>query len=282
MKLKYYGTAASEGTPALFCSCEVCEKARFFGGRNVRTRSQAIINDDLLLDFPADTYLHVLNYGLDLRKVKACLITHSHDDHCYGLDMLYRMPTYSHFPNGDRDKKPLDVYASGRAARDLSKLFRKEDVKEKDPNALSLHKMKFYETYDVHGYAVTPLRAKHEFGIGSVFYIIQKNGKSVLYAHDTGFFHDDAWAYIENCGIVFDFVSLDCTCTKDNNCYDYHMSLKACCDVRERLLKKNADSHTIFCLNHFSHNGGYTYDELVPIASEKGFVVSFDSMEVEF
>ncbi|MGN0443132.1 MAG: hypothetical protein ACI4F5_00775 [Acutalibacteraceae bacterium] len=46
--------------------------------------------------------------------------------------------------------------------------------------------------------------------------------------------------------------------------------------------RSNADENTVFGLNHFSHNGGYTYDELFPIAQEKGFLVSYDSMEVEF
>ena len=73
MKLKYLGTCAAEGFPGMFCSCETCEKARRLGGRNIRTRSQALVDGELLIDFPADTYLHILNYGLDLRKIKACI-----------------------------------------------------------------------------------------------------------------------------------------------------------------------------------------------------------------
>ena len=57
------------------------------------------------------------------------------------------------------------------------------------------------------------------------------------------------------------------------------MGLKACCDVKERLLKKNATESTIFCLHHFSHNGRLVYDDLVPLARESGFEVSFDSAE---
>ena len=76
MKIKFLGTAAAEGIPALFCDCEICERVRRLGGKNIRTRSQALINDDLLIDFPADTYLHVLNYGLELHKINNCIITH--------------------------------------------------------------------------------------------------------------------------------------------------------------------------------------------------------------
>ena len=55
MKLQYFGTAAAEGWPALFCGCDACRRAREAGGRNIRTRSQALIDDKLLIDFPADT-----------------------------------------------------------------------------------------------------------------------------------------------------------------------------------------------------------------------------------
>ncbi|HBJ10614.1 MAG TPA: carbon-phosphorus lyase, partial [Ruminococcaceae bacterium] len=38
MKFQYLGTAAAEGFPGMFCSCDTCEKARKAGGRNIRTR----------------------------------------------------------------------------------------------------------------------------------------------------------------------------------------------------------------------------------------------------
>ncbi|MBQ8533797.1 MAG: hypothetical protein IJ462_03090 [Clostridia bacterium] len=53
MKIKYLGTAAAEGIPALFCQCETCEKARKTG--IIRSRAQAIIDDCILLDFGPDT-----------------------------------------------------------------------------------------------------------------------------------------------------------------------------------------------------------------------------------
>lgn len=36
------------------------------------------MNDDLLLDLPPDNQYHSLLYGLDLGKVRALLVTHSH------------------------------------------------------------------------------------------------------------------------------------------------------------------------------------------------------------
>ena len=66
MKLQYLGTAAAEGWPALFCDCESCRRARIVGGRNIRTRSQAMLDDRLLIDMPPDTYHHLLTNNIDI------------------------------------------------------------------------------------------------------------------------------------------------------------------------------------------------------------------------
>lgn len=72
MKLTYLGTAAAEGWPAAFCNCDGCRAARRLGGRNIRTRSQALVDDALLLDFPCDAWLHALRQGLDFSAVRGC------------------------------------------------------------------------------------------------------------------------------------------------------------------------------------------------------------------
>ena len=70
MKFHFLGTAAAEGIPALFCECAVCKEAREKGGRFIRTRSQALIDDDLLIDFNPDSYMHFLRYGIDAVKIR--------------------------------------------------------------------------------------------------------------------------------------------------------------------------------------------------------------------
>ena len=52
MKIKFLGTAAAEAFPAMFCDCENCKKARSLGGKNIRTRSQTLIDNDLFIDYP--------------------------------------------------------------------------------------------------------------------------------------------------------------------------------------------------------------------------------------
>ena len=97
MKIRYLGTAAAEGWPALFCSCPICTHARTQGGKNLRTRTQAILDGELLIDFPPDTYCHALQYGLELAKVHTLLVTHSHMDHWFPTDLIHR---HEHFGHG--------------------------------------------------------------------------------------------------------------------------------------------------------------------------------------
>lgn len=73
MKIKYLGTGAYEGIPALFCTCPICLKAMEKGGKNIRTRSQALIDDKILIDFNADTYSHFITHKIDFTKVNGAL-----------------------------------------------------------------------------------------------------------------------------------------------------------------------------------------------------------------
>ncbi|NMP38381.1 MAG: hypothetical protein GX051_09740 [Clostridiales bacterium] len=281
MKIKYYGTAAAEGFPGMFCSCEVCEKARALGGRNIRTRSQTLIDGKLLIDFSADTYMHVINYGLDLRKVEAVLITHSHDDHLYPPDFLYRKPGYAYFPDLP-DGKPtaVPIYSShitGEAVRHLI-----ADTELDECGAFRWEKLSPYKPAKVLDYTVTALEANHAKQLDPFIYIIQKGDSTLFYGHDSGYYSQRVWDYLETAKPYFNFVSLDCTGILQPY-RDGHMGVEACSDVRERFLALGvADEKTVFCLHHFSHNGGLVHDDLVPLAHAQGFRVSYDTAEYEF
>ena len=73
MKIKYLGTGAAEGIPAVFCHCNICNHARLKGGRNIRTRSQLLVDDNILIDFGPDSFMHSLMYSISLADIKYCL-----------------------------------------------------------------------------------------------------------------------------------------------------------------------------------------------------------------
>ena len=90
MKIKYLGTGAAEGIPALFCHCDICNYARKMKGKNIRTRAQLLIDNELLIDFGPDTLMHSIQYDIELANILYCLITHTHDDHLYVDDLRAR------------------------------------------------------------------------------------------------------------------------------------------------------------------------------------------------
>lgn len=272
MTFRYLGTAAAEGWPAMFCACEACRKAAAAGGKNIRTRSQAVIDGRLLIDFPADTYLHYLQGGMDLPRIRSCLITHDHSDHLYAPDLEMRRNNFAYPPV----EGPLTFYGPAPAGRAIRAAMEEFDL-EAD-GRVRFVQVTPYVPFEVENYTVTALKADHDPACEPVFYRIGDGTRTILYAHDTGYFPDDTWAYLESVRPRFDFVSLDCTVGIDS-CRHGHMDVRTADEVRRRLLEEGmADARTVFCTNHFSHNGRADYDEMVPVAARYGMQVSYDGM----
>lgn len=281
MKLRYFGTSAAEGIPALFCTCPVCERARRAGGRNIRTRSQALVDGRLLIDFPADTYMHALLHGLDLPSVTALLVTHGHNDHLHVPDFELRKPVFAHV--GDQDTplpSPLRVFASGGTRRAIEAQDRYSLEKY---GVIELTTVRPFEPFALDGCTVTGLKADHAAELEPLIYLIERDGKALLYAHDTGWFPDETWDYLAAARPMLGFVSLDCTGVLMGGYRRGHMCIDVNLEARDRLRALGcADEGTLFCHHHFSHNGGLIHDEHVPLAAQEGFLVSYDGMEVEF
>ena len=275
LKLKYLGTAAAEGWPALFCTCESCKRAATAGGRNIRTRSQAVIDDKLLIDFPADTFMHVLYGGLDLTKISNCIITHSHGDHLYPADFEMRKKPFAYLET----QCALTVYGTESTGKKLQETLNLQQLSQE--GIVLFEYITPFEEFNVDEYVITPLKADHDPRTNPVIYIISDAKKTILYGNDTGYFPQETWDYLEKHKPHFDFVSLDCT-VGFGKCRNNHMDFDTNLEVKERFIEIGcADKATIFCVNHFSHNGKVIYDEMVPIAQKAGFLVSYDTMEIE-
>ena len=149
---------------------------------------------------------------------------------------------------------------------------------------MKIHKIENkFENFTVQGYQVTPLSADHSAEYGSVIYAIEHEGKRLLYAHDTGIFPDETWAYLERVEFCFDCVSLDCTAFRLHGWKTGHMDLESCVAVKDRMMRVGAaDQDTKFVLNHFSHNAVYLHEQMQKIADQYNFTVAWDGMEISF
>lgn len=269
MKLTYLGTAAAEGFPAVFCNCSFCRKARALGGKNIRTRSQAIIDDNLLIDLPADTYHHFLTNNIEGDKIEALLITHSHGDHLYPKELSMRHGAYAH----DMRAKTLDIFCGEGAYSRLAANL---------PANLSISKIAPYEEKEIAGNKITALPARHAPGDGALFYIIERD-KRLLYAHDTGYFYEEIFEFLAKREMFFDLVSLDCT-NVDIPVSDegHHMGIDNIERLCARLWEIGAIDHrTTVVINHFSHNANPLQHVLEERVADKGWLVSYDGMSID-
>ncbi|HPS34417.1 MAG TPA: MBL fold metallo-hydrolase [Oscillospiraceae bacterium] len=277
MQIKYLGTAAAEGIPGLFCHCENCRRARELGGHNLRSRSQALVNNKILIDWPADTYMHMIDNAIDYACISTLLVTHTHSDHFYPADLAMRRPGFAHID----DCKPLDIYGSEDIRPEIENHV--EKWPENSPNLIRVHTAAPRVTFEAEGCLITPFEAAHGTQHPYV-YVIESGQKALLYAHDTDIFDDDVWNFIKNRGWRFDFVSLDCTNGTKPIDYRGHMDLERNRKFRELLTGLGAaGENTVFCLNHFSHNAeNALYDDMAAIAEKEGLLVSYDGMEYDF
>ena len=144
MKLQYLGTAAAEGAPALFCTCDFCRYARVKGGHEVRTRSGSMIDGRLKLDFGPDSYKQMLDYGLDYTYMKSVLVTHSHDDH-FSHDIFYRRPGFAQLND---DVPQMTIYGNEAVGREVAPF---------ESRYIGFKRMVPFETVRIEDYAVTAL-----------------------------------------------------------------------------------------------------------------------------
>lgn len=277
MKIKFLGTAAAEAVPAISCCCDVCNYARRAGGRNIRSRSQALVNDDLLIDFNADTLWHVTANNIDMSRVNDCLITHSHGDHLYVEEICNYRPDFCH-----GRKVPMTFYSGDSGYRKIAAVAR-ADFMHGAVNAVLVMQG---ETFAVCGgkYTVTAMPANHDDGASPLLYSVTDGAGRMFYGHDTGYFCEQTWQTLAKLG-RHDLVTLDCTgCLGiGGDWVDYHMSFGTVLKVAERMKQIGAaDDKTIVIVNHFSHNGGQSYDQMAEECAKRGVIVSYDGMEIDF
>ena len=239
-------------------------------------RPNAMIDDVLKIDFNADTYGQSLKYGVDLTDLKYLLVTHTHSDHFYPIDIGMRRQGFANYCG---NKTMLTVYGSDKVMATIKPMAEDKSLS----GLLQGELLQPMEKAQIDKYTVYPVRGVHAPGAGPLIYAISDGEKTLLYWHDSGPLPDEAFAYWKENGLRFDFVSMDCTsgCSPMN--YDAHMNFERNILMRDRLLAEGlADEKTVFCCNHFSHNGANSlYDEFVEIAAKEGFITSYDGMVVE-
>lgn len=282
MKLTYIGTAAAEAIPGLFCECSFCENARKVRGRELRRRSGALIDKELMIDFSPDAYTGTLSLGIRLNELKYVLFTHSHSDHFCVKELGFRRsPAYCILPE---DREPLKIFGN----RNIEEGLRANFGDDLASRGLQFTFAAPYVPFNIGDYTVTPLSVIHNPPEDAYIYLIEKGGVKLLYANDTGIFPEKTFDYLK--GVQLDIISLDCTLGHSKN-ETGHMGFAANLKVQERLKENGCvKDDTVFVSHHFSHNGlraddpedvDWTYDNFMKMAAPHGFIMSYDGLVIE-
>lgn len=266
MKLTLLGTAAAEGWPAPFCACEACEKARQLGGKNIRTRSGALLDEDCKIDWSADSLTQVQRWGKSLAGLRALIFTHQHSDHICAQELAWLQPPFTNTPPGT-----LHVYGNQQVL---------DWFPVPEALGLELHLFEpFQAVKTVTGDEILPLPTDH--CPEALVLRITRGGKTLFYGHDSGLYPEETLEALAG-GPELDIVLFDCTNGGVNCGNRGHMDisgnvlmLKA---LRERGLIHDG---TRAVSTHFSHNGKLLHEELVAECGKCGLEVGFDGMVVE-
>ena len=271
MKITFMGTGAAEGWPAAFCKCEYCTKAWELGGRNIRKRSCTMVDDKILVDIGPDLLSHVHKHKLDLSLLDGILITHSHEDHLYPLNIGVANPPFATF-----DKK-IKIYANKKSMAKIA-------PEVKPGGNFELIEVKPFEKFTIGDYTIHPMLATHaDDDENAIFYVIEKDGKTFLNGNDTGVFPPETWEYLRK--LKLDYVSLDTTMggfDMREVTWTSHMNVEQVGNVKEELMEMGiASERTRFVMNHFSHNGGLLHHELEHEGEKIGVAVAYDGLITE-
>ena len=118
IEMEFLGSGTSSGIPTIGCDCAVCMSSNPL---NKRLRSSVLFRigagDDerrLLVDVTPDVRMQMLRAGVS--SIHGVLITHTHADHCHGLDDLRGL-----YWGGGR--VPLELWAYPESLESLKQTF---------------------------------------------------------------------------------------------------------------------------------------------------------------
>jgi phosphoribosyl 1,2-cyclic phosphate phosphodiesterase len=282
MILTFLGTSAANAYPEAFCGCDNCLQARYLGGKSLRKRSAALVNDDLLIDLGPDIMTAAAMHAHPLTGVRYCLQTHAHVDHLDASHIMSRSPGY-----GVVGAPCLHFYASRETLKVLARCLEGDlgpgslfDPQVSARLNLEIHPIEALQSFSVGPYLVTALPANHDPRVEPLLYALQADGCNIFYGIDTAALPEETWKAFHSHKLRFDLVILDHTYGPDQVSSD-HLCAR---DFIEHLARMRAegllnDGARLFA-THIAHEGNPPHPQLVDFAVKYGYEVAYDGLEI--
>lgn len=267
MEILLLGTGAADGIPAFFGEDRVSRMARERGGREVRSRSAALIDGHLKVDLGPETWVQCAREGVTARDWSAVIFTHSHDDHITGSELQYAL-----YPFTADLFAPFTVFGNAAIEARLAARYPEWPIE--------FIRIGSFEPFPHAGYTVTPIAAHHKLDEDSLNLIFDDGERRFLYATDTGYWQEQTWEFLA--GQRLDGLVIECTEGRFRTAYHGHVDLAECLKMVERLrsmgvLLEGAQVVT----THHAAAGDLTHEELVAALAPFGIVPGYDGMRIQ-
>lgn len=283
MFITFLGTSAANAYPEPFCRCANCRQARVLGGKSLRKRSAALINNDLIIDLGPDILTASNLYGRHLSGVRYCLQTHAHEDHLDTSHFLSRSPEF-----GVVGAPCLHFYASPGTLRLAARRLERDcapasllDAEVGERLNLKIHQIEPFQSFTSGCYQVTAFPANHDPTVDPLLYAVEARGRSIFYGTDTSTLPEETWRAFYRHGLRFDLVILDHTYGPDEPATD-HLNARGLIEHVARMRGEDllTDRARIFA-THIAHEGNPPHPELAGFASQHGYEIAYDGLTVE-
>jgi phosphoribosyl 1,2-cyclic phosphate phosphodiesterase len=129
-------------------------------------------------------------------------------------------------------------------------------------------------------YQVTPISATHKGDEDCHNFIIERDGRRLLYATDTGFYREEVFDFLA--GKDIHALVVECSDGFLKTPYIGHMDIDQCVSLVGRLRESGAlakDSQVF--TTHHAAGGNATYDELTQALGPFGIQAGFDGLSFE-
>jgi len=186
MKLVILGSGGATTIPRPGCQCRVCVQARTKGTPYSRSGPSLFIQDiNLLFDTPEEIAVQLNREGIAI--VDYIFYTHWHPDHTLGMRIIERMNKFwlATFVKGTTPWKRVTICALPAVIKDLKAISNKHGAFFDYYEKLNLTIMKSLENrtpIEIKDFRIVPFLVSRGYGEASTVYMIQKDGKKVIYA----------------------------------------------------------------------------------------------------
>jgi phosphoribosyl 1,2-cyclic phosphate phosphodiesterase len=229
-----------------------------------------MIGDSHRVDLPPDAYCQMAKLGLDFSCLEYVFFTHTHPDHFAAEQLQYTAQPFAF----ERANEPVQVFGSPTAVTKL-----RERLGNPKDYPINIHEITAFRSVNAGDVTFTPILAPHKPDDPSLNYVIESNGRTLLYACDTGYYDESTWEYLA--GVQLDCVICECTngfaqTTKG------HMSFPEVLKMRDTLESSGSlAGNARFVLTHLSHTIGMMHDEIAQETAPYGIEVGYDGMRIE-